>query len=91
MDAGLIYFTSTQDGLDIGGPGFGTNRLDNPSPLRDLPLVEEEGIAGEVGLSYASGRYYWRASVSQLFDGRNVGKELTVGISLSVSFDNILN
>ncbi|MEM7673323.1 MAG: hypothetical protein AAF212_08290 [Verrucomicrobiota bacterium] len=91
LDAGLIYFTSTQDGLDIGGPDFGTNRLSNPSPLRDLPLVEEEGTVGEVGLSLSSGRYYWRASISQLFDGKNVGKELTFGISLSLSFDDVFN
>lgn len=91
LDASLIYFTSTQDGLDIGGPGFGENRVSNPSPLRDLPLVEEEGTIGEIGLSLSSGRYYWRASISQLFDGRNVGKELTFGISLSLSFDNVFN
>lgn len=77
VDASGIYFKGL-DGIDIGGPGFS-------GPV-DLPKVEEEGLVGELGLT-ASGNYgYYRFSVSHLFDGANVGEELTFGVYTGFTF-----
>ncbi|MCH6257138.1 hypothetical protein MLD52_11310 [Puniceicoccaceae bacterium K14] len=77
FDVSGIYFSGI-DGIDIGGPGF--------SGLADLPKVEESGTAGEIGLSVATNYGYYRISVSQILDGRNIGEELTSGIFASFSF-----
>lgn len=77
LDVSGIYFTGI-DGIDIGGPGF--------TGLGDLPLVEEQGTAGEIGLSFNAGPGYYRLSLSQLFDGRNIGEETTVGVFGSFRF-----
>lgn len=77
IDAAGIFFTGI-DGIDIGGPGF--------TGLADLPKVEERGAAGEVGISFNTSQGYYRLSVSQVFDGRNIGEELTIGAFGSFSF-----
>jgi hypothetical protein len=77
LDAGYRFFGSSGS-LDIGGPGFTPDRL---------PDVSEQGNVIEVGLSYGDtcGRYY-RLVFSQLFDGENVGREQTIGASVTFSF-----
>lgn len=77
LDVSGIYFEGI-DGIDIGGPGF--------TGLRDLPRVEEQGLVGEVGLAFSAGSGYYRLSVSKIFDGRNIGEELTVGAFSSFRF-----
>jgi hypothetical protein len=78
LDASTRAFGATS-GLDIGGPGF--------TGLRDLPKVRERGIVSEAGVAYGDGGgRYFRAYVSQLFNGRNVGEELTFGGSATFSF-----
>lgn len=77
LDVSGIYFTGI-DGIDIGGPGF--------TGLGDLPLVEEQGTAGEIGLAFSAGKGYYRLSLSQLFDGRNIGEETTIGAFGSFRF-----
>ena len=71
LDVSGIYFSGI-DGIDIGGPGF--------TGLGDLPRVAEQGVVGEVGLSFIYGHGYYRLSASQLFDGENIGEELTFGL-----------
>lgn len=77
LDLGYRFFDSSGD-LDIGGPGF------TPERLRE---VTEQGQVLEVGASYgdAGGRYY-RLVFSQLVDGENVGREQTLGASVTFSF-----
>lgn len=77
IDTGYTYFTKT-DGIDIGGPGF--------SGLSDLPQVEEEGHAGELGISWSSKYGYYRLAYSRIFEGRNIGKEETIGLAASYKF-----
>lgn len=77
IDVNGMFFTGI-DGIDIGGPGF--------TGLGDLPKVEERGTAGEIGLSLSTDYGYYRLSVSQIFDGRNIGEELTTGLFGSFSF-----
>lgn len=72
LDLAGTYFEAAESGIDIGGPGF--------TGLGDLPKVAEQGLAGEVGLSFIYGGGYYRLSVSQLFDGTNIGEELTFGL-----------
>lgn len=77
LEGGYHYFDS--DGsLDIGGPGFtGAN----------LPFVSEEGQRWEIAAGFAdSSQRYYRISYSQLFDGRNIGREETIGVSVSFPF-----
>lgn len=77
LDVGYRFFDSSGS-LDIGGPGFTPDRL---------PEVSEQGQVIEVGASYGdtSGRYY-RLVFSQLVDGENVGREQTIGASVTFSF-----
>ncbi len=77
IDLSGIYATGTS-GIDIGGEGF--------TGLGDLPKVKEQATAGEVGLSLSSQYGYYRMSVSKVFDGRNIGDELTVGLFGAFSF-----
>ena len=64
--------------MDIGGPGFTPERL---------PEVSEKGNIVEIGAAYGDtgGRYY-RLAYSQLFDGENVGREQTFGVSVTFGF-----
>lgn len=77
LDVGYRYFDSSGN-LDIGGPGF--------TPAR-LPEVSEKGNIFEIGAAFGDtgGRYY-RLFYSQLFDGENVGREQTLGASVTFSF-----
>jgi len=77
IDLTAIYFTGI-DGIDIGGAGF--------TGLGDLPKVEERATAGEIGFAFNAGSGYYRLSISQIFDGRNIGEELTLGAFGSFRF-----
>jgi|GEM_PF-1942583 len=77
LDFSGIFFQGV-DGIDIGGPGF--------SGLIDLPRVKERAIAGEVGFSFNAGGGYYRLSVSQIFDGENIGEEFTFGVFAGFGF-----
>ncbi len=77
LEAGYHYFNANGR-LNIGGPGFnGAN----------LPQVSEYGERWEVaaGLCDDANRYY-RISYSQVFEGRNIGREQTIGVSVSFPF-----
>ena len=64
--------------MDIGGPGFTPERL---------PEVSEKGNIVEIGVAYGdTGGRYHRLAYSQLFDGENVGREQTFGVSVTFSF-----
>jgi len=77
LEAGYHYFDA--DGsLDIGGPGFTPGRL---------PEVSEKGQVLEGAVAFTdSGKRYYRVYYSQLFEGRNVGREKTIGASISFRF-----
>lgn len=77
LDFTGIYFSGI-DGIDIGGEGF--------SGLEDLPKVEEEGLVGEVGITINGNFGFYRFSASQLFDGANIGEELTFGLYTGFGF-----
>lgn len=78
LDAGYSYFEGV-DGIDIGGPGF--------SGLADLPKVEEEVNVVEAGIAWDSMHYgYYRLAYSAVVDGRNIGEEKTIGLSVSFKF-----
>ncbi len=77
VGVGYTYFDADGD-LDIGGLGF------SPDRLRE---VSELGQVIDASLAYADdgGRYY-RVFISQLVDGENIGREQTIGASVSFGF-----
>lgn len=77
LEYGYHYFDADGN-LDIGGPGFnGAN----------LPQVSEEGQRWEVATGFGdSKKRYYRVSYSKVFDGRNIGREETFGVSVSFPF-----
>ncbi|GAB5561652.1 MAG: hypothetical protein SynsKO_32990 [Synoicihabitans sp.] len=77
LETGYHYFDANGR-LNIGGPGFtGAN----------LPQVSEQGQRWEVAAGFGDeAKRYYRISYSEIFDGRNVGREETFGISISFPF-----
>ncbi len=66
-------------GLDIGGPGFTTDRF------RELKEVQRNIDVG-VGMSDRGGRYY-SLYYARTIDGRNTGQKDIVGLSITFPFD----
>jgi hypothetical protein len=64
--------------LDIGGVGFSAPRLRE---------VSGESERWEAALGFAdSNQRYYRVTYSRVFDGRNIGREATLGFSVTFSF-----
>ena len=77
LESGYHYFDADGN-LDIGGPGF--------TPAK-LPQVSEQGLRGEFAIGFGdTAKRYYRVSFSKVLDGRNIGREETIGISVSLPF-----